>query len=176
MEQIFKKGSFQIIRIDKQDFMDRPQLSISNFSRVFSENENAVVFNGQTSDELLSDFFYDENDCYLYFLFIGNQPVSTALFSTINGNKHLEIVGTHSDYRTMGYAKMLLAYSFENLATEFDTQIITACVNENNYQSDSLHTSLAKLNGVKTTVGTFEDKKEFRFDVSALNCENENLL
>lgn len=176
MEQILKKGNFQIVRVDKQDFLDKPQFSISNFSRVFSQNENSIVFNGQTSDELLCDFFYDEKDCYLYFLFIGNEPVSTALFSTINGNKHLEIVGTHSDYRTMGYAKILLAYSFENLATEFDAQIVTACVNENNFQSESLHTSLAKLDGVKTTVGTFEDKKEYRFDISALNCAEENLL
>lgn len=178
MEQIFKKQNFEIVRFNNEDFMENPEELSNMFSSVFDSPEDEPISAENNVYKSLYDFFLDEQDCLLYVMIKDNQAVSCALFSTIDDHKHLEIVGTHEDYRTLGLAKTLLDSAFIDMEKNYNTTVVTACVNERNFKSQNLYKSLSKLDGVRTLTNKFEDKLEWTFDISALAKEDEltNLL
>lgn len=178
MKQIFKKQNYEIVRFNNEDFMKNPEDLSNMFSSVFDSAEDESVMGDGNVETSLYDFFLDEKGCLLYVLIKDNHAVSCALFSTIDKHKHLEIVGTHEDYRTLGYAKTLLDSAFIDMANNYDTKVVTACVNEQNFKSQNLHQSLSKLEGIRTLTNKFEDKFEWTFDISALAQKDEltNLL
>lgn len=173
MKQIFEKNDFQIVRFDNIDFLKNPEELSKMFSSVFDSAEDESVMEDGNVETTLYDFFFDEKGCLLYFMLKDDKPVSTVLFSTIDKHKHLEIVGTHEDYRTLGCAKTLLNCAFMDMANNYKTSYVTACVNEQNFKSQNLHESLSKLDGVRTITNKYNDKVEWTFDISKLAREEE---
>lgn len=179
MEQILKKDNLKIVKLDANDYLTNPEEIINMFTSVFEdEEETEVDENGVDAQKTFDDFFAYEDTGLLYFLLVDNKPVSVALFSKIDDHRHLEIVGTNLRYRTFGYATELLRNAFVDISSSEQIRYITACVNDENYKSTSLHESLARTKGVKTFIDHYGDRSEWTFDVSNIQKTDEllNLL
>lgn len=188
MEQVSKTQNMQIVKFDREDYLKNADELTDMFTQVFQDkkvseddyeddyHKNTKSGEGETALKSLKDFFeYNEKAC-LYFLLINNKPVSTALFSTIDDHKHLEIVGTNFRYRSFGYARQLLNDCFYDLANSENMQYVTSCVNEKNHKSQYLHESLLKIEGVKGFLDEEDDRTQYTFDISNIQKMDELTL
>lgn len=177
MKQISKAHNMQIVKFSSEDYLSNADELTNMFAQVFQdENQSEKVQEGETVDKSLEDFFFDDENASLYFLLINNKPVSTALFSTIDDHKHLEIVGTNYRYRSFGYARQLLNDCFYDLASAENIQFVTSCVNDNNYKSQNLHESLLNIEGMKGYLDRDDDRTQYTFDISNIQKVDELVL
>lgn len=161
MKIIHEDKPFKFVRFELQDFKKYYDKINNDFAFIFASSSiGDPDSNRQEALEKMGDFMtdalYDDMGCFVYFVYDDNNlPISVVVYTENNHHYHLEIISTNEEYKCNGYASELCLKSFEDLANNFDVELVTATVSKENYPSLCLQESLTRNEKIKFE--TFSD-------------------
>lgn len=161
---------------DSKDYIENNKEVNDSFVNILSsyEYDNADYDINKARDyieNLNYNMFLENLDSKIYVLQREDQPVSFALYNRIQKTNDwvLELIYTHSEHTTCGFATALLRLSAKDLKERFNAENIHTTVSHNNYKSMYLHSSFSKVEGVKVALDKESTKSRFRFNIKNMS-------
>ena len=121
-------------------------------------------------EDLNYKMYLSDLDTKIYIFYLEGHPVTFAIYNRIEHTDDfmLELIYTHSDYTTLGFATYMMRFAAKDLKERYNAKNIHTVVAKKNNPSLYLHKSFSKVDGVKTASEDCGSKYKFRFDISEL--------
>lgn len=189
MDKLQLSNHYSVKAYNRDDYFNNNKQINDDCLRIVSSYEGANE-NYNIGDaynyiaDLNSNLYLDELDALIYVMYLDKTPVSFAIYSKIDKSNSwvLELIYTHEEYTSLGYAGVLLRASAGHLKETRGAEEINSNVNVANMPSLFLNNSFGKVNGVKVYADRIdEDHETFHFDIRGLSnkkveADAENIL
>lgn len=188
MDKIQLSNHYKVKAYNRDDYFNNNKQINDDCLRILSsyEGSNESYNVGDAYNyisDLNSNMYLDELDALVYIMYLDKTPVSFAIYTKIDKSNSwvLELIFTHEEYTSLGYAGVLLRASAGHLKEAHGAEEINSNVNYKNAPSMFLNNSFAKVKGVNVTSTDHDGHKTFHFDIRGLSAKKveddaENIL